>query len=113
MSEAAMTETIGDLVDKAIFKEQCGDEFVLCLSGDLPLSRLGKTSGSMDICRDKIEGVVNIRANMAKQIVYGLMQQAYEMGKNEATQPPPAALSEQPDDPHHPRRQDWLGDPRI
>lgn len=81
-------ETVLDaiaLVNGAVFKEQCGDEFVIWLKGDM-LSGFG---GSMDIVRDKTEGVANIKGNMARQIIGGLLKKAFEVGRA-------AALAESP-----------------
>lgn len=79
--------TIGELVDKAITKEQDGDRWLLRLNGDLPFSLIQPMSGSMTLVSSDSEGVININGNMARQIIYGLMQEAFEMGRS-ATETP-------------------------
>lgn len=73
--------TIGDLVDKAITKEQDGDRWLLRLNGDLPFSMIQPMGGRMTLVSSESEGVININGNMAKQIIYGLMEEAFAMGR--------------------------------
>lgn len=78
-----MSLTIGELLDKAIRKE--GNKLVLY--GNLPFSKIQPISASMTLCTSDSDCVLNINGNMAKQIIYGLMQEAFELGKETATLP--------------------------